>query len=78
MQPGGGTPGGGPDAGRVLAVPTRAVLTQDSKKIVRVLGAQNNMTDAEVTTGLRGSDGQIEILTGLNEGDTIVVYIKQP
>jgi HlyD family secretion protein len=60
-----------------LSVPQRAVLRSNGDKIVRVL--QENEIDYEekiVQTGLRGSEGNIEILSGLNEGDIVIVSIK--
>ncbi len=58
-----------------LYVPQRAVLTKDGEKIVRVInGTQIN--EVPVQIGLKGSDGNIEILNGLNENDKIVVYMK--
>jgi HlyD family secretion protein len=60
---------------QVLAVPQRAITTDGSKKTVHVLiGSTDKQTleTKEVTTGLVGSDGQVEILSGLQEGDVVV------
>jgi len=60
----------------VLTVPTRAILENLGKKIVRVL-VDGNITEKEVVTGLRGDDGISEILSGLNAGDVVVVSIQK-
>jgi HlyD family secretion protein len=63
-----------PDA---LAIPQRAVKTKDGKKYVDVLNADGKTTTSmEVKTGLKGSDGNIEILSGLEVGQRIVVFSK--
>lgn len=59
-----------------IIVPTRAVLEKDGKKIVRVL-VNDVIQEKEVTPGLRGDDGVSEILSGLSEGDVVVVSIKK-
>lgn len=33
--------------------------------------------EVEVETGLRGFKGEIEIISGLNEGDKIITFIKK-
>lgn len=58
----------------VIAIPQRSVVSKDGKKIVRVLKGENTIEEVEVTTGLRGSDGSIEITSGLSEGDKIVLF----
>lgn len=57
----------------VLTVPQRAVKIT-GEKIVTVLNADNETTkEVKVETGLRGSDGNVEIISGLNEGDKVVL-----
>lgn len=59
----------------VLYIPQRAIRTDNDKKIVRVF--ENGQTrDVEVVTGLRGDDGLIEIVSGLSEGQEIIVREK--
>lgn len=62
----------------VLYLPARAVVTKDGKKFVKVPGAPetNATVEKEVTTGLRGSNGMIEILSGLTEGEVVVTLEK--
>lgn len=59
----------------VLTVPTRAVYEKGGKKYVKVLVGAGTEERA-VTTGLRGSDGKIEITSGLSEGEKIVLSPK--
>ena len=59
----------------VLAVPTRAVVYKDGKKNVQVL-VNGQIEDKEVSTGLRGDDGFIEIMTGLSADEQVVTFIK--
>ena len=63
----------------VLMVPQRAVIEKDGKTIVRV-PINNNTTykEVEVKTGLKGSDGEIEIISGIEEGEKIITLIKNP
>jgi HlyD family secretion protein len=60
-----------------IAIPARAVITKDGRKIVRVLGAENTVIEAPVTTGLRSPDGFIEIMQGVNAGDKIILFLPQ-
>lgn len=57
----------------VLAVPQRAVITKNGAKFVQVLEGESTV-DKPVGTGLRGSDGNIEIISGLKEGDQVLVF----
>ncbi len=55
-----------------LYIPQRAVKTENGVKTVRVL--ENGQTkEVVVQTGLRGDDGFVEITSGLQEGQEIVV-----
>jgi RND family efflux transporter MFP subunit len=57
----------------VLAVPQRAVIARKDGKFVQILEGETTV-DKKVTTGLRGSDGNLEITSGLNEGDQVLVF----
>lgn len=60
----------------VLYIPARAVRTNDNgEKYVRVL-KNNNPVDVVIQVGLKADDGQIEVVSGLNEGDEIVLSVK--
>ena len=56
----------------VLAIPVYAITRADNKMYVDKLN-DKDIERVEITTGITGSDGFVEILQGLNEGDSIVV-----
>jgi HlyD family secretion protein len=62
--------------GDVLHVPQRAVITKNGDKIVRVLDGEE-IIETKVITGLRGSEGEIEIISGIKEGDKVITYLKK-
>lgn len=56
----------------VLVLPQRAVLTQNGEKFVQINTANDVLENKKVETGLKGSNGNIEIISGLNEGDNVI------
>lgn len=58
---------------RVLAVPFRALITRGEKTFATLSGPEGTTEEVQVKTGLEGDDGTVEILSGLKEGDVIVV-----
>ncbi len=60
----------------VIVVPQRAVITKNGEKFLNVLGDDGATGEVLVETGLRGSDGNIEIISGINEGDKIITSAK--
>ena len=56
----------------VLILPQRAVLTRDGEKFVQLNTGKNFIEDRKIEVGLKGSDGNIEIVSGLSEGDEVV------
>ncbi len=60
----------------VLMIPRRAVLIKNGEKIVRILEGEE-IKEIQVKTGIQGSQGEIEILSGLNEGDKVITFIKK-
>lgn len=58
-----------------LIVPTRAVYGRNGDKFVKVLDDQE-VKEVRVITGLRGSDGNLEILEGLDENTSVIVGEK--
>jgi len=61
----------------VLYIPYRAVVDDNGAKTVRIVDAGGqSFSSIPVTTGLKGSEGTIEILSGLSEGDKVVTYVK--
>lgn len=59
-----------------LFIPARAIITRGSSKFVMVKSTDGTTTETAVTTGLKGSDGSIEILDGLSEGVRILTTTK--
>ncbi|MFP4022654.1 MAG: efflux RND transporter periplasmic adaptor subunit [Candidatus Paceibacterota bacterium] len=59
----------------VLAVPGRAVIQRNGDTYVRVI-EDEVLEYREVERGLRGSDGWMEILSGLKEGEKVVTYAE--
>ena len=57
----------------ILFVPQRAIISKDEKKYVRVASG-DALHEIEVTAGLRSSDGNIEIIDGLKEGEKIILF----
>lgn len=61
----------------VLVVPSRAIIEKDNKKFVRIPQTQGGYTLKEVQTGLKGNQGYIEIISGLQEGEEIISFIEK-
>jgi len=57
----------------VLGIPRRAIITRGEKQFANVLGTDGKTQEKEVTTGLLGSDGIIEMTSGLGVGDKAIV-----
>ena len=60
----------------VIAVPQRSIIRKNGDKFVRILDG-NNVKEIKVETGLYGSDGNIEIIRGINEGDKVITFIEE-
>ena len=60
----------------VLVVPQRAVIAKDGDKFIKILKDDGTTEEIKVETGLRGSDGNIEIIEGIKEGDKIITSAK--
>ena len=59
-----------------LSVPQRTVVSKNGTKLVNVLIGENTTKEMPVITGLLGSDGNIEIVSGLSEGDKAILFIE--
>ena len=60
----------------VLMITNRAIIDRATgEKFVRVLSSNQQVTEKNVTLGIKGDDGLVEILTGINEGDNVVTKI---
>ena len=65
----------------VISIPQRAVVIKDGMKLVRIAEEFDekhitNIKQVEVITGIRSSDGRIEIVEGIEEGDKVVTKIN--
>ncbi len=60
----------------VVSVPGRAIIQRDGKSYVRMV--ENGVLEyREVERGLRGSDGWVEILSGLEAGEDVITYADE-
>ncbi len=59
----------------VLMIPERAVKNVNGKNIVQIL-EKGKPIDREVNLGMKGDEGMVEILSGLNEGETVITSTK--
>ena len=59
----------------VLILPMRAINNQDGEKTVSIIYSNDDTKtkDVKITTGLKGSTGYVEVTTGLNEGDKVII-----
>jgi multidrug efflux pump subunit AcrA (membrane-fusion protein) len=59
----------------VFSIPSRAIVDKGSEgSFVRLL-VDNNVKEQKVTIGLRGDEGNVEIIDGLKLGDTIITQV---
>jgi hypothetical protein len=58
----------------ILLLPNRVVNIKDDGKYVSIidLNDKSDLLEKKIVTGLRGSDGNVEIISGLEEGDKVV------
>lgn len=57
----------------VPIIPARAVKSISGKKIVTLVDENNSTREVEVTLGIRGSTGEIEVISGLVVGEKILI-----
>ncbi len=57
----------------VIVLPQRSIIDENGKKFVILLRDEEKTEKREVVTGLSASDGTIEIVSGLNEGDKVLI-----
>ncbi len=62
----------------VLRIPLRAIKNEGEQKYVEILKENNQPEKVEITTGLEGDEGMVEIKSGLTEGEKVVVGVKTP
>ena len=56
----------------VVLVPQQAVK-ENGKKVVKILSADGKVTEIEVEIGLEGDDGNVEIISGLNGSENVII-----
>ena len=61
----------------VLTLPQRAVLEKNNSRYVRIQISENDFEEKIIETGIMGSDGNIEIISGLEQGDEIIISIRK-
>lgn len=59
----------------VLYVPQRAITSKDGMKYVRVQNPDGRVDEVKVELGLYGSDGRVELISGVAEGTILVVSL---
>lgn len=62
-------------ATNIIAIPARAVKTTDNASIVKVFNNDSTISERKVKTGLRDSEGRVEILSGIKEGDRVITFL---
>jgi len=60
----------------VLAIMQRYVIAKNGKRYVKVLEGKD-VVEKEVTVGMRGENGLIEILSGIKSGDKILTTLSK-
>lgn len=60
---------------QVLTMPLRAVVGKNGASQVRVL-VNGQVEEKPVVIGLKGDNGLAEVVSGLNEGEEVITYIK--
>ena len=56
----------------VIVVPQRAVVAKNGERFVQVF-KEKKIQSVSVKIGLRGTDGNVEVLEGLQIGDAVVM-----
>jgi len=59
-----------------LVLPFKAIQKTGGKETVLVL-ENNKPVEEEVKAGLRGSDSLVEIISGVNEGEMVIIPNKK-
>jgi len=57
-----------------LYLSSRGVLSRDGTKYVRVL-EKGKIVEKDVVLGMKGDNGNVEVLSGVEEGDEIVLKV---
>lgn len=60
----------------VLHIPYRSIIYKQEKKMVRVVQGEE-IKQLEVKTGIKNEKGEIEILSGLQEGQEVITFMRE-
>jgi len=58
----------------VIAIPAQSVIQENGESFVMIKASGNNDQAQKITTGITGSDGYVEVTSGLKEGEMIINY----
>ncbi len=56
----------------VIGIGRRAIITKQGEEFVKVQKSNGTEEERKITTGLVGSDGIVEIVSGLSEGEVVI------
>ncbi|MDD2807158.1 MAG: efflux RND transporter periplasmic adaptor subunit [Patescibacteria group bacterium] len=59
----------------ILIIPARAVKEENGQKYVEIL-ANGTPQRINITIGLRGDDGLVEVTSGLSEGQKVITFVR--
>jgi len=60
----------------VISIPSRAVISKNGNKVVKVIDIDNETVEVIVKTGIYDSEGNVEITEGVNIGDKVIIFTK--
>lgn len=60
----------------VLAILARSIIKKDGENYVKILNG-DVVSEVKITTGLRGTDGYVEIIEGVKEGDKVINFSEE-
>jgi len=62
----------------VLIIPSRAMIDRASgEKFVRILLNDKEVVEKDIKIGIKGDDGLVEVVSGVNEGESIITKITE-
>ena len=59
-----------------LFIPVSAIQKKEGKKIVKILSGKQ-IIEKEVVTGIKNDKGMIEIISGISEGEQVILSTKK-
>lgn len=57
----------------ILTIPAKAIKSVSGKKVVSLEQEDGSTIDREVVLGIRGNNGEVEVVSGLSLGDKIII-----